>query len=115
VKGIPLVDNTRTASIISQAFNNKYGGVRVIATPLGSGITSFLTSSVNTFIESGGKARLLGSELRGQDDFHAAFGGEDIRLMLLFPPFDVVDSNRSVRSFQRAAERDREFDSSSGV
>jgi hypothetical protein len=58
----------------------------VIAAPLGSGITSFLTSSVNTFIESVGKARLLGSELRGQDDFHAAFGGEDNRLML----FDIL-------------------------
>ena len=54
----------------------------MVVAPPGSGKTSYIRSSMNTFIDSGGKARLLASEFRKEDDFYAAFGGEDNRLIL---------------------------------
>ena len=81
-KGIPLVNNIRAGRVISQAFNDKRGGVKVVAAPPGSGKTTGILSAMNTFIDSGGKARMLGSEFREADDFYAAFGGEDYRLTL---------------------------------
>lgn len=53
----------------------------VLARP-GSGKTTYIRSSMNTFLDNGGKARMLASEFRNEDDFYAAFGGEDNRLIL---------------------------------
>ena len=86
LKGMPLVNNIRAGRAISQAFNDKQGGVKVVAAPPGSGKTTYIRSSMNSFIDSGGKARMLASEFRKEDDFYAAFGGEDNRLIL----FDIL-------------------------
>ncbi len=59
LKGMPLVNNIRSGRAISQAFNDKRGGVKVVVAPPGSGKTTRIRSSMNTFIDSGGKARML--------------------------------------------------------
>lgn len=82
LKGMPVVNNIRASRAIFQAFNDKRGGVKVVVAPPGSGKTTCIRSSVNTFIDSGGKARMLATEFRREDDFYAAFGGEDYRLTL---------------------------------
>ena len=82
LKGIPLVNNIRAGRVISRTFNDNRGGVKVVVAPPGSGKTTYMRIAVNTFIDSGGKARMLGSEFREEEDFYAAFGGEDNRLIL---------------------------------
>lgn len=54
----------------------------MVVAPPGSGKTTCILSSMNTFIDSSGKARMLANEFRNEDDFYAAFGGEDNRLIL---------------------------------
>ena len=82
LKGTPQVNSIRAGQAIFQAFNDKQGGVKVVVAPPGSGKTTCIRSSMNTFIDSGGKARMLANEFRNEDDFYAAFGGEDNRLDL---------------------------------
>lgn len=82
LKGMPLVNNIRASRSIYQAFNDKQGGVKIVVAPPGSGKTTYLRSSMNTFIDSGGRARMLASEFRKEDDFYASFGGENNRRIL---------------------------------
>jgi hypothetical protein len=82
LKGTPQVNNICAGRAIFQAFNDKQGGVKVVVASPGSGKTTCIRSSMNNFIDSGGKARMLANEFRNEDDFYATFGGEGNRLIL---------------------------------
>ena len=82
LKGMPLVNNIRVGRSIYQACNDKQGGVKLVVARPGSGKTTYIRSYMDTFIDSGGKARMIASEFRKEDDFYAAFGGEDNRRIL---------------------------------
>ena len=51
LKGVPFIGNTRVEQVLNDAFCDKYGGIKVIAAPPGSGKTTYLRGYVNRFIQ----------------------------------------------------------------
>ena len=86
LKGAPLVLNEKVEACLKTAFNDPLGGVKVFASPQGSGKSTYIRRYANRFIGEGGHVRFFGSELKSVDDFFWAFGDIDRRRDL----FDVI-------------------------
>ena len=74
LKQNPLIGNTRVEQVLQDVFCDKYGGIRLIAAPSGSGKTTYVRGYVNKFIQDGGSVKMFGSELENESEFHIRFG-----------------------------------------
>jgi hypothetical protein len=78
LRGLPLVTNPKVSKLFESHIRNKSGGVFVVAAPPGSGKSTYLRQSGNAFIQSGGHARFISSEVASYNQFFRAFGVDEL-------------------------------------